>query len=296
MNRTSFPTTAARLAAGVLTAAGLLVGGRAGIAAADTPTFKTPQIIAVTAADSHSITVTWQDTNPSEDRVYVAYAEGRIDANGDGPGGHVDIVAPPPRIAHVPLGTGTHTVQNLKAGISYCVRVKSQKANDNNVPQSAWSEPVCARTPLPIDVKSTPAGGEHAADLLRPALGVSRISGPTELYQGAQQVYEFVVFNEGYGDAQNVAVSFGFTGTLQGVQLVQEASGFTCTQQQDTWTCTGTLKGTSDGQPAHSASFLARGWAAAKGTGTTFATINADHRLTEVNYGDDSKAVAVTVK
>jgi len=117
------------------------------------------------------------------------------------------------------------------------------------------------------------------------------------VFEGIAQVYEFVVFNDGVADAQNVQVSFGFTGPIKNLELVQTAPGFTCTQQNG-WSCVGTLQGTNDGKPAHAAIFSARGYAGAKGTATAFATINADHSISELNnsYADNSKAITITVK
>jgi hypothetical protein len=178
------------------------------------------------------------------------------------------------------------------------VRVKSQRANDNTVPQSAWSDPVCATTPYVLNPAHVPAeAGGHVADLLRPDLVATRVSGPTTLSAGQTGAYEAAIWNDGAA-TKGFEVVLGFTGALRPYRLVQTPAGFACSEDKanNGYRCTGPLGGENDPEGTRGAVFQFQGSAGAAGPASAFVSLNPSHNPAERDYDNNQKALNVTVK
>jgi hypothetical protein len=155
-----------RTTTSLLTGAALLLGVGASHIFADpapgtAPDLPAPQDLSATALDGYTVRISWRDTNSTEDRHYVAWNEGSIDADGTirSGGGMVGT----PAVPGINFA-GAYTVRGLKPGTRYCLRVMAMDGRGDIVHRSAFSEAVCATTVAP---PLTPTSFRGERDTLR---------------------------------------------------------------------------------------------------------------------------------
>jgi CARDB len=129
----------------------------------------------------------------------------------------------------------------------------------------------------------------------KPDLVAVRVTGNTQPFDGVNGVYEVVVRNDGTRPQGPVELVITFGGTMEEAGFVDATNGFDCTGR-GTVTCTGVLGGDSDAIQDRVAIVRMRGWAKAKGAGSITAAIDPQNRVGESNEGNNTQALAVTVK
>jgi hypothetical protein len=129
----------------------------------------------------------------------------------------------------------------------------------------------------------------------KPDLALTRLSGPTEVFDGMTAVYEVAIWNEGTAANDTTQIVLNFLGALEPQQMIETPAGFTCAPERG-FTCTGSLGGVDDPMLARSAVFKVQGHAKAKGQGTVVASLNHDRALDEFDVANNLKILNVTVK
>ncbi len=129
----------------------------------------------------------------------------------------------------------------------------------------------------------------------KPDLVLTRLTGPTEVFDGTTAVYEVAIWNDGITANNTAQVVLNFLGTLKAMKMIETPAGFTCEPERG-FTCTGTLGGVDSPVQERGAVFKVQGHATAKGSGTVVASLNHDRALDEVTVDNNLKTLDVTVK
>jgi hypothetical protein len=129
-----------------------------------------------------------------------------------------------------------------------------------------------------------------------PDLQVTRVSGPTELFDGQTAVYEVALWNDGAPATGTAQVLLGFLGGVEAQEMVDTPAGFNCSRGAYGFICTGSLGGADDAVQTRIAVFKVRGHAKAKGAGSVYGSANHDRALDERTVDNNLKLLNVTVK
>jgi hypothetical protein len=153
-------------------------------------------------------------------------------------------------------------------------------------------QPKPAPTPAPTP-KPTPTPTPKPT---KPDLAVTRLTGPTEVFDGVTAVYEVALWNDGLPANGTAQLTIGFLGGLDPMAMETTPAGFTCEPTTDAFSCTGSLGGIDDAVQTRGAVFAVRGHAVAKGEAAVSASANHDRSLDEVTVDNNLKVLEVTVK
>lgn len=130
----------------------------------------------------------------------------------------------------------------------------------------------------------------------KPDLQVTRVSGPTTLFDGQTATYEVALWNDGTPARGTAQLLLGFLGSLEAWQMVDTPAGFTCQASGPGFSCIGSLGGVDDPILTRSAVFKVQGHAKAKGAGSVYGSANHDRALDEITVDNNLKKLDITVK
>jgi hypothetical protein len=150
--------------------------------------------------------------------------------------------------------------------------------------------------PPPQTPPEAPKAPAPAPKPTKPDLQVTRVSGPTALFDGMTAVYEVALWNDGTPATGTAQILLGFLGSMEAWEMVNTPAGFTCNRGGTGFTCTGSLGGVDDPVQTRSAVFTVQGHAKAKGAGGVYGSANHDRTLDEVTVDNNLKKLDVTVK
>jgi hypothetical protein len=274
---TSSFRTIGRLAGALLAAAGLALsaGVYEAAAAPPTPTLRSLKVkpVAEGSEVAHWLDIAWTNAGPAPAgphglrmniyqkgvRVYTSTYQGT-------PG--------------VPLGesAAVRVAPWLGApNVAFCVGLQAYLGADAAGDLSPESKHLCESPP-------------------KPDLQVTRVSGPTELFDGQTAVYEVALWNDGAPATGTAQVLLGFLGGVEAQEMVDTPAGFNCSRGAYGFICTGSLGGADDAIQTRIAVFKVRGHARAKGAGGVYGSANHDRALDERTVDNNLKLLNVTVK
>lgn len=133
----------------------------------------------------------------------------------------------------------------------------------------------------------------------KPDLAITRLFGPTEVFDGVTARYEVALWNYGTPADKTAQVQINLAGALELVEIVQTGvnpNKFTCQPNEFGTSCTGSLGGEGDPVQTQGTGFtvVARG----KGAGKAVVLASADHfaTLDEMSEENNVEQLEVTVK
>lgn len=150
--------------------------------------------------------------------------------------------------------------------------------------------------PPPQAPPEAPKAPPPAPKPTKPDLQVTRVSGPTTLFDGMTADYEVVLWNDGTRATGTAQILLGFLGSIEAWDMMDTPAGFTCNRGGTGFTCAGSLGGVDDAVQSRSAVFKVRGHANAKGAGSVYGSANHDRTLDEITVDNNLKKLDVTVK
>jgi hypothetical protein len=133
----------------------------------------------------------------------------------------------------------------------------------------------------------------------KPDLAITRLSGPTEVFDGVAATYEVAIANHGTPADKTAQVQINLAGALELVEIVEMGANpntFTCQPNEFGTSCTGSLGG--EGDPVQTQGTLFRVVARGKGAGSAVVVASADHfqMLDEMSEENNAALLEVTVK
>jgi hypothetical protein len=294
---------ALRWRAGLLLAIGLMLGGGApGAAAADPPAPPTLQ---------------WVRVDPPAAVVY------QFNLNGDAPVNGVRLnvyqnnrfvhafqqqLSPADRDGKV---TNPQNRSLFKSNTRYCVGLLAYVGTGNNSSStfSEESERQCFTIPPYADeVGPAPKPASEGAPKPAPApeapppptkpdLTVTRLTGPTEVFDGVAVEYEVAIWNDGTPAQGTAQVAILAEGPLESIGVLEVTNnGFVCEARTSGFTCVGSLGGVDDAVQTRGAAFRVQVRGNGSGEALVRGSINHDRSLDEMSTDNNIKQLIVTVK
>lgn len=178
----------------------------------------------------------------------------------------------------------------------YCIGLLAYVGTGNNASStfSQESERLCFTMP-PQEV-SRPAP-EPAPSPTKPDLMVTRVSGPTQAFDGTTAVYEIVLANDGTAADGTAQITLNAVDGLDPVEMAETPDGFTCEPHPlGGFSCTGSLGGVEDPIQTRVAIFKLQVRGNGSGAASVYGIANHDGALDEMTGDNNVMLRSVTVE
>jgi hypothetical protein len=193
---------------------------------------------------------------------------------------------------------------DLKPKTRYCLGLKAYIGSGNNDDRtfSDESERQCftskeANAPTGTSSGAPPADAPPKPEApTNPDLAVTRLTGPTTVFDGATAIYQVALWNDGAPAKGTAQVQIGLMGAIEPVRVVDPPNGFTCDLGEFGFSCTGSLGGVDDPVQTRGAVFRVQVRGNGTGSGTVIGSANHDRALDEVTVDNNLKLFEVVVK
>ena len=196
------------------------------------------------------------------------------------------------RAFNTPLEGMTHITVTIfqrpdvfRPNTRYCVGLLAYvgTGDNNSSTFSEESQRRCFTMPVGAGNAGAPAPAPAPPPPTKPDLAVTRVSGPTELFNGTAAVYEVVLANDGAAATGTAQITIYAAGGLDAEEMVEIPAGFTCEDDPIGFSCTGSLGGVDDPIQTQVAIFKVRMRGVTPGPASVEGRANNDGSLDEMS-------------